>query len=109
MKKKVFFKFIVHLQVLILQVLCHLLLVVSECTDSALGPVELGDRNHSPALALAGVFAIDVKRVLWDARAALEGEQGSAAGAARRWPTPTEAFISQHGAAAGGAGTNEAA
>lgn len=79
-------------------VLLAMLLAVADCSDAALGPTELGERDHSPALALAGVFDIDVKRVLWDARAALEAEQGSVAGAARQELTPTDAFISQHGA-----------
>jgi ParB/RepB/Spo0J family partition protein len=89
--------------------LLALLAVVRDCTDSPPRPIVVVEHNRSPALALAGVFGIDLDRVLADARAALEEEQGSAAGAARREPTPTEAFISQHGAAAGGAGTTKAA
>lgn len=78
-------------------VLLAMLLAVADCSDSV-GPAELGERNHSPALALAGVYGIDLQRVFDDARAALEAEQGSVAGAARQALTPTDAFISQHGA-----------
>ena len=91
--------------------LLALSLVVADCT-SAMGPAMLRNANTSAA-ALAAHFGIDLDRVMRDAQVAVRAHRraaadGSAAGAARRELDATAAFIEQHGAAAGDAGSPQA-
>ena len=91
--------------------LLALSLVVADCT-SAMGPAMLRNAK-TPAAALAAHFGIDLDRVMRDAQIAVRahrqaGADGSAAGAARRELDATAAFIEQHGAAHGSAGSTQA-
>lgn len=91
--------------------LLALSLVVADCT-SAMGPAMLRNAK-TPAAALAAHFGIDLDRVMRDAQIAVRahrraGADESAAGAARRELDATAAFIEQHGAADGDAGSTQA-